>query len=253
MYLWVVAHHALQWVCVSNPTQRSWRGVATCAPGGLDVAIRQPPSASISVLDWTGNGERQQPSIINPVINFSTHLWPVKWNALGYTFALRIPFHLLQCRCNTCTNTINNDMIHFISSRDHIGSSILTSLAFSPLPSSIGAKSCSSFIATWSIAPKPPTCPSCLQPVHQAKSCLDLLHLDHMTQCHVSCAMSSFIIICVSFATSPNHFHLHGICCSHTCTCGLITCVSHINIISPHRVVTQLSKPNKNLSILHAL
>jgi hypothetical protein len=44
------------------------------------------------------------PSILNPVINFFTHLWPVKWNALGYTFALRIPFHLLQCWCNTCTN-----------------------------------------------------------------------------------------------------------------------------------------------------
>ena len=47
----------------------------------------------------------------------------------GYTFALSIPFHLLQCRCNTCTNMINNDMIHFISSHDHIGSSILTLLA----------------------------------------------------------------------------------------------------------------------------
>ena len=70
-----------------------------------------------------------RPSILNPVINFSTHLWLMKWNALGYTFALRIPFHL-QCRCNTCTNTINNNMIHFIWSCDHIGSSILTSLAF---------------------------------------------------------------------------------------------------------------------------
>jgi hypothetical protein len=68
--------------------------------------------------------------ILNPVINFSTHLWTVKWNTLGYTFALRIPFQLLQCWCNTCTNTINNDMIHFISSRDHISSLILTSLAF---------------------------------------------------------------------------------------------------------------------------
>ena len=104
------------------------------------------------------------------------------------------------------------------------------------LPSSIDAKSCSSFTATWSIALKPSTCPSRLQPVHQAKSCLDLIHLDHMTQCHVSCAMSSFIITCVSFATSPSHFHLHGICCSHTCTCGLITCVSHINTISPPRL-----------------
>ena len=107
---------------------------------------------------------------------------------------------------------------------------------FSPLPSSIGAKSCSSFTATRSIAPKPPTCPSRLQSVHQAKSCLDLLHLDHMTQCHVSCAMSSFIITCASFATSPSHFHLHGISCSHTCTCGLFTYVSHINTISPPRL-----------------
>ena len=123
---------------------------------------------------------------------------------------------------------------------------------FSPLPSSIGVKSCLSFTATWSIAPKPPTCPSRLQPVHQAKLCLDLLHLDHMTQCHVSFVMSSFIITCVSFATSPSYFHLHGICCSHTCTCGLITCVSHINTISPPRVVTQLSKPNKDLSAVLA-
>ena len=106
----------------------------------------------------------------------------------------------------------------------------------SPLPSSIGAKSCSSLTATRSIAPKPPTCPSLLQLVHQAKSCLDFLHLDHMTQCHISCAMSSFIITYVSFATSPSHFYLHSICCSHTCTCGLITCVSHINTISPPRL-----------------
>jgi hypothetical protein len=50
------------------------------------------------------------------------------------------------------------------------------------------------------------TCPSHLQPVHQIKSCLDLLHLSDMTQCHVSYAMSSFINICVSFATSPSYF-----------------------------------------------
>ena len=97
-------------------------------------------------------------------------------------------------------------------------------------------QSCSSFTATRSIAPEPPTCPSRLQPVHQAKSCLDFLHLDHMSQCHVSCAMSSFIITCVSYATSLSHFHLHGICYSHTCTCELITCVFHINTISPPRL-----------------
>jgi hypothetical protein len=87
-----------------------------------------------------------------------------------------------------------------------------------------------------------------LQPVHQAKLCLDLLHLDHMTQCHVSFVMSSFIITCVSFATCLSHFHLHGICCSHTCTYGLITYVSHINTISSPRVVTQLPKLHKDLS-----
>jgi hypothetical protein len=51
----------------------------------------------------------------------------------------------------------------------------------------------------------------------------------NMTQCHVSYAISSFIT-CVSFSTSPSHFHLYGMCCSHKCTCGLISCVSHINI-----------------------
>jgi hypothetical protein len=102
---------------------------------------------------------------------------------------------------------------------------------------------------TWSLALKPPTCPSHLQPVHRARSCLDLLHLDHMTQCHVSCALSSFISTCVSFATTRSHLHCHGICCLHTCTYGLITYVSHINTISPPKVVTQLPKPNKDLSI----
>ena len=58
----------------------------------------------------------------------------------------------------------------------------------------------------------------------------------------------SSITTCVSFATFLSHFNLHGICCSHTCTCGLITCVSHINTISPPRVATQLPKPNKDLS-----
>ena len=72
-----------------------------------------------------------RPSILNPVMHFSTQPLISEMKCpIGYTFALCIPFHLLQCWCNTCTNTINNDMIHFISSRDHIGSSILTSLTF---------------------------------------------------------------------------------------------------------------------------
>jgi hypothetical protein len=39
------------------------------------------------------------------------------------------------------------------------------------------------------------TCPSPLQPVHQAKPCLDLLHFGHITPCHVSYAMSSSITL----------------------------------------------------------
>ena len=132
---------------------------------------------------------------------------------IGYTFVLCIPFHLLQCRCNTCTNMINNDMSHSISSHDHIGSSILTSLAlhrcFGP-----------------SMPSHHSTCPSHLQPVHRAMPCLDLLHLSHMTQCHVSYAMSSFITY-VSLATNLSHLHRHDMSCSHRCTCGLIVCVSH--------------------------
>jgi hypothetical protein len=144
-----------------------------------------------------------------------------------YTFALSILFHLLQYWCNTCTNTINKwyDPLHIITWPYWFLDLDIT--CSSLLPSSIGTKSCSSFTATWSITPKPLTFPSRLQPVHQTKSCLDLLHLSHMTQCHVSYAMS-FFITCVSFATSPSHFYLHGICCSHKCIYGLITCVSHI-------------------------
>jgi hypothetical protein len=36
-----------------------------------------------------------------------------------------------------------------------------------------------------------------------------------------------------------------------TIICGLIPCVSHINTISPPKVVTQLPKPNKDLSTPH--
>ena len=144
-----------------------------------------------------------------------------------YFFASCILFHLLQCWCNTCTN-LDQQML-WSTSYHHVPYWFidLALTCSSPLPSSISAKSCSSFAATRSITPKPPTCPSRLQPVHQAKSCLDLLHLSHMTQCHVSYAMSSFIT-CVSLAINPSHFHCHGMSSSHKGTYGLITCVSHV-------------------------
>ena len=71
-----------------------------------------------------------------------------------------------------------------------------------------------------------------------------------MTQCHVSFAISFFIITCVSFATSPSHCHLHGICCSHTCTYGLITCVSHINTISPPRLSLNYQNQTRTFHLL---
>ena len=175
-----------------------------------------------------------RPSILNPVI-FSTHLWPVKWNALGYTFALRIPFHLLQYWCNTCTNTINNDMIHFISSRDHIGSSILTSLALHhchrPSAPSLAQASPPRGPSLQSLQLALHACNRSIKPSHVLIFSTLITWLNVMSH-----AMSSFIITCVSFATSLSHHHRHGICCSHTCTYGLITYVSHINTISPPRL-----------------
>jgi hypothetical protein len=62
----------------------------------------------------------------------------------------------------------------------------------------------------------------------QVKSCHDLLHLSHMTQCYVSYTMSSSIT-CVSLATNSSHLYRHGMCCSYKCTGGLITRVFHLN------------------------
>jgi hypothetical protein len=168
---------------------------------------------------------------------------------IGYIFALRIPFYLLQCRCNTCTNTINNDMIHFISPCDHIGSSILTLLALhhcaSPLALSLAQASPSHVVSRFEAFDLPFTFAT--GPLSQVMSWSS--HLDHITQCYVSCAISSFINTCVSIATSSSHLYCHGICCLHTCTYGLISSVSHINTISPCKVVTQLPKSNKDLLI----
>jgi hypothetical protein len=57
---------------------------------------------------------------------------------------------------------------------------------------------------------------------HDSMSCLICNELLHIT--------------CVSFAPSSSHLYRHGIYCSHTYTCGLITYVSHINTISPPKL-----------------
>jgi hypothetical protein len=104
---------------------------------------------------------------------------------------LRIPFHLLQYWCNTCTNIITNDMIHFISSCNILVPQSWPHLFFtvvsvhrrqvitqasrhavqhlaSDLPFKL-ATGPSSQVLSWSSPPS------------------------HMTPCHVSYAMSSFV------------------------------------------------------------
>jgi hypothetical protein len=133
-----------------------------------------------------------RPSILNPVINFSTHLWPVKWKCprlyLCLAHSTPSPPTLMQHMHQPYHKWY--DPLHIIIWPWSIDLDLTCS---SPLRRSIGAKSCSSFTASRSIAPKPSTCPSHLQPVHRAKPHLDLRHLGHMTPCHVSYAMSSFM------------------------------------------------------------
>jgi hypothetical protein len=84
----------------------------------------------------------------------------------------------------------------------------------------------------------------------------------HMTPCHVSYAISSFITS-VSIATYPNHFHLHGIGCSHLVYLWTNhLCISHKHILvhwGCHSIAkikqgsfTQSCQPNylKHLSII---
>jgi hypothetical protein len=131
-----------------------------------------------------------RPSILNPVINFSTHLWPVNWKCprlylcLGHSTPS--PPTLMQHMHQPYYKWY--DPLHIIMWPWSIDLNLTCS---SLLRRSIGTKSCSSFTASRSIALKPLTCPSHLQPVRQAKPHLDLCHLGHMTSCHVSYAMSS--------------------------------------------------------------
>jgi hypothetical protein len=134
-----------------------------------------------------------RPSILNPVINLFTHLWPVKWKCprlyLCLAHSTPSPSTLMQHMHQPYHKWY--DPLHIIMWP--CWSIDLDLTCSSPLRRSIGIKSCSSFTAPRSIAPKSLTCRSHLQPVHQAKPYLDLRHLGHMTLCHVSYAMSSFI------------------------------------------------------------
>ena len=119
-----------------------------------------------------------RPSILNPVMHFSSQ--PLT-GEMDYSTNIPLPcaFHFISSDVDTthAPTRSTNDMIHSISSHDHIGSSILTSLAlhhcFGPSAPSL----CSSFPTMRFVTSKSPTCPSRLQPVHQSKPHLDPLHL----------------------------------------------------------------------------
>ena len=119
-----------------------------------------------------------QPSILNPIMHFSTHLWLVKWNALQ-VIPLPCAFHFMSSNVDATQPLTYHkwyDSLHIIMWPYWFIDVDITFSSSSPL--SIGAKSLLKFHHhVRSIALKPPTCPSHLQPVHQAKRCLDLLHL----------------------------------------------------------------------------
>ena len=152
-----------------------------------------------------------RPSILNPVMHFSTQplIGEIKCPT-SHTFASRIPFHLPKYWCHTSTKLhqafwlsswVNTwlDLPWMIWSTPYHH---MTSLVHRSWP-------CSLFTVTSvhryqvllklhrRAVPrfKALTCPSPLQPIHQAKPCLDLLHFGHMTPCHVSYAMSSSITL----------------------------------------------------------
>ena len=140
-------------------------------------------------------------SIINPVINFSTHLWPVKWNALGYTFALRIPSIFSNV---DATHAPTRSTMIWSTSYHHM--TVLVHRSWLHLLFTVALVYRRQVITQLALH----TCKWSVEPSHV----FDLLHLDHMTQCHVSYAMSSFIT-CVSLATYPSHLTSMA-CIAHT-------------------------------------
>ena len=130
-----------------------------------------------------------RPSILNPVMHFSTQplTGEMKCPRLYLCLVHSIPSPSMSMQHMHQPITKWYDPLHIITWPCWFIDLDLT--CFSPLPSSINAKSCSSFTATWSIAPKPTTCPSCLQPVLQATTLVTWLHV----MCHMQWAHSSHV------------------------------------------------------------
>jgi hypothetical protein len=135
-----------------------------------------------------------RPSILNPVINFSTHLWPVKWKC-PIVIHLPCTFYFNSSNVDATHAPTNHQMI-WSTSYHHV--TVLVHRSWPHLLFTVVSVHRHQVLPklhrhTRSLALKPPTCPSHLQPVHRAKPHLDLLHIGHMTPCHVSYAISFFI------------------------------------------------------------
>jgi hypothetical protein len=134
-----------------------------------------------------------RPSILNPVMHFFTQPLTGEMKCLRLYLCLAhsipSPSMLMQHMHQAITKWY--DPLHIITWPYWFIDLNLT--CSSPLRLSIGAKSCSSFTVTRS-----PSLQSLRLALHtctgpSSKPHLDLCHLGHITPCHVSYAMSSFM------------------------------------------------------------
>jgi hypothetical protein len=135
-----------------------------------------------------------QPSILNPIIHFSTQ---------PLTGEMKCP-RIRPLPCAFLFNSSDVDATHAPTNHQMIWSTsyhhviVLVHRSWPHLLFTVVSVHRRQVLPklhhhTRSLASKPLTCPSHLQSVHRAKPHLNLLHLDHMTPCHVSYAISSFI------------------------------------------------------------
>jgi hypothetical protein len=135
-----------------------------------------------------------RPSILNSVINFSTHLWPVKWKC-SMVIPLPCAFHSNSSDVDATHAPTNHQMIW---STSYYHMTVLVHRSWPHLLFTVALVHRRQVLPklhrhTRSLASKLSTCPSHLQPIHRAKPHLDLLHLGHMTPCHVLYVISSFM------------------------------------------------------------
>jgi hypothetical protein len=133
-----------------------------------------------------------RPSILNPVMHFSTQPL-IDEMKCPMVIPLPCAFHFISFDVDATHAPTNHkwyDPLHIITWPYWFIDLDFT--CSSPLLWSIGAKSSLNL-------------PFTVVTSSSSQVCLDLLHLSHMTSCHVSYAMSSFIT-CVSRATYLSHF-----------------------------------------------